>query len=153
MLQRSQRSLKTKNSGPERAVHKGRAGGGVPPWGRQSAARPGGARAAACQTPNRRCQNLSNSFLHLTAYLLRRSFWTSPRSPPGGLRIPPGCTKRRIKIDLMSIKILIVFWTRFLVDFGSSWGAKLGSFSALLAPKMGQVRSKTRLESLSLSKT
>jgi len=28
-----------------RAVNKGRAGGGVPPWGRQSAARPGGARA------------------------------------------------------------------------------------------------------------
>ena len=27
----------------------GRAGGGVPPWGRQSAARPGGARAKACQ--------------------------------------------------------------------------------------------------------
>ena len=27
------------------AVVNGRAGGGVPPWGRQSAARPGGARA------------------------------------------------------------------------------------------------------------
>ena len=52
-----------------------------------------------------------------------------------------------------SIKISIVFLQRFLVDFGSSWGAILGSFSALLAAKMGQVRSKTRLGSVSSSKT
>ena len=38
-------------------------------------------------------------------------------------------------------------------DLGSSWGAKLGSFSALLAAKMGQDRSKSRFESLSTSKT
>ena len=36
-------------------VKKRRAGGGVPPWGRQSAARPVGARATACQTPRRKC--------------------------------------------------------------------------------------------------
>ena len=31
------------------AIKKGRAGGGVPPWGRQSAARPVGAELAACR--------------------------------------------------------------------------------------------------------
>ena len=36
---------------------------------------------------------------------------------------------------------------------GSFWSANLGSFSAFLAPKFGQVRSKTRLESVSSSKT
>ena len=54
---------------------------------------------------------------------------------------------------LKSIKILISFWTRFLIDFGSSWGAKLGSFLALLAAKIGQVASKMRLGSLSAPKT
>ena len=34
-------------------------------------------------------------------------------------------------------------------DFGSFWGAILGSFLALLEAKMRQVPSKTRLESLS----
>ena len=38
-------------------------------------------------------------------------------------------------------------------DLGSFWGAKLGSFWALLAAKIGQDRSKTRLGSLSTSKT
>ena len=36
---------KDKTLQPPGAKKKGRAGGGVPPWGRQSAARPGGARA------------------------------------------------------------------------------------------------------------
>ena len=45
MLQISQRSTKTKTLLTRGAVKKGRAGGGVPPWGRQSAARPGGARS------------------------------------------------------------------------------------------------------------
>ena len=38
-------------------------------------------------------------------------------------------------------------------DFEAFWGAILGSFSALLAAKMRQVRSKTRLGSVSTSKT
>ena len=75
-----------------------------------------------------------------------------PIIPPGGLRMPPGRPQKRMATVFCSIKILIIFWTRFLVDFGSSWGAKLGSFSALLAPKFGQVASKTRLGSLSTSK-
>ena len=36
---------KNKKRFTQGAVVNGRAGGGVPPWGRQSAARPGGARA------------------------------------------------------------------------------------------------------------
>ena len=36
-----------------------------------------------------------------------------------------------------SINFLIIFWTRFLIGFGSSWGAILGSFSALVAAKLG----------------
>ena len=47
----------------------------------------------------------------------------------------------------------IIFRLRFWSDLGSFWGANLGSFSAFLAPKSGQVRSKTRFESLSTSKT
>ena len=37
------------------AVSKGRAGGGVPPWGRQSAARPGGARSRRVRSQERSC--------------------------------------------------------------------------------------------------
>ena len=62
------------------AVKKGRAGGGVPPWGRQSAARPGGARA-------RRARHLFkiSQILAIDLYLLWRSFWTSLESLLGGL--------------------------------------------------------------------
>ena len=42
---------------------------------------------------------------------------------------------------------------RFVIDLGRLLGLILGSFSPLLAAKLGQVRSKKRLESLSLSKT
>ena len=62
---------------------------------------------------------------------------------------PLGCPK----IDQKSIKILINFRSRFGIDLGSFWDSNLGSFSAFLAPKFGQVRSKTGLESLSTSKT
>ena len=74
---------KDKTLQPPGAIKKRRAGGGVPPWGRQSAARPGGCGATACQMSisSRRsrqsCQVLSNSFLHLTANLLWRSLSTS----------------------------------------------------------------------------
>ena len=76
-----------------------------------------------------------------------------PRVPPWGLRIPPVGPKRRTLAVLKSIKILIIFWPRFLIDFGPFWGANLGSFLALLAAKIGQDRSKTRLGSVSTSKT
>ena len=74
---------KDKTLQPPGAIKKGRAGGGVPPWGRQSAARPGGCGATACQTPRRnrrsgqKSQDLSNRSLHLTANLLWRSLYTS----------------------------------------------------------------------------
>ena len=53
------------------AVSKGRAGGGVPPWGRQSAARPGGAGP-------RRVGHLVkiSKILAIDLYLLWRSFLT-----------------------------------------------------------------------------
>ena len=128
---------------PNSQNEKRRAGGGGPPWGSQSAGRPVGARATACQTPRRNsyCKSSLAEFLDL------------PRVPPWGLRIPPVGLKKRPPAVLKAIKILIIFWTLFLIDFGSSWGAILGSFSPLLAAKFGQVRSKTRLESLSSSKT
>ena len=58
----------------------------------------------------------------------------------------------RPKIYQKSTKISINFRYRFWIDLGSFWGANLASFSAFLAPKFGQVRSKTRLQSLSRSK-
>ena len=59
----------------------------------------------------------------------------------------------RPKIDQNSIKNLINFRYRFWIDLGSFWDPNLASFSAFLAPKFGQVRSKTRLESWSTLKT
>ena len=86
------------------AVEKGRAGGGVPPWGRQSAARPVGARATACQIPiqNFKIQNIYCKFS-------LAEFLDLPRVPPGGLRIPPVDPKKRGLAVLKSIKILIIF--------------------------------------------
>ena len=59
-----------------------------------------------------------------------------PIIPPGGQRIPPGRPKSTTRPAFFSINILIIFWTRFLIDFGPFWGAKLKSFSALFAPKI-----------------
>ena len=52
--------------------------------------------------------------------------FSPPYNPPRGLRIPPVGPKKRGLAILKAIKTLIIFWTRFLVDLGSSWGAKLG---------------------------
>ena len=51
-MQKSQKSVKTKNSSAKGRPKNWRAGGGVPPKGRQSAARPVGARAWARQILN-----------------------------------------------------------------------------------------------------
>ena len=85
-----------------------------------------------------------------------RRFWrilTPLIFPPRAPRSPPDRRLGRVNGLLKSMKISIIFWTRFLIDFGPSWGAKLGSFWALLAAKIGQDRSKTCLGSLSTSKT
>ena len=80
--------------------------------------------------------------------LVSRPFWTqlgpiwaAKRSQKGSQKGP----KRHQKRDQNNIK--------FLIDFGSFGGAMLRSFWRLLAAKLGQVGSKTRLESLSSSKT
>ena len=73
--------------------------------------------------------------------------------PPRAPRSPPDRLPERAFGLLEAIKILIIFGHRFWVDFGSFWGAILGSFLALLEAKMCRVRSKTRLESVSTSKT
>ena len=67
--------------------------------------------------------------------------------PPRAPRSPPDRPPERGVALLESIKILIIFGHRFWIDFGSFWGAILGSFLALLEAKMRQVRSKTRLDS------
>ena len=151
-----------------------------PQRGRQSAARNGvegiaACRICKCQGPNHNCRSLIcltyGQFLvvlvsiGLSKSKLRREvgkiqnlrhLWhiiTPLIFPPRAPRIPPDRRPERAIALLKSIKILIIFWIRFLIDFGSSWGAKLGSFLALLAAKMGQDRSKTHLGSLSTSKT
>ena len=152
----------------------------MPLGARQSAARNGVEGIAACQIrrcqgPNHKCRSLIcltyGQFLvvlvstGLSKSKLRREvgkiqnwrhLWhiiTPLIFPPRAPRIPPDRRPERGIALLKSIKILIIFWTRFLIDLGSSWGAKLGSFLALLAAKFGQVRSKTRLGRLSTSKT
>ena len=67
--------------------------------------------------------------------------------------LTPLAPKNRPKIDQKSIENLIIFRYRFWTDLGSFWGPNLASFSAFVAPKLGQVRSKTRFESLAASKT
>ena len=52
-------------------------------------------------------------------------------------RATPLSGPERSRLLFESINFLIIFWTRFLIDFGSSWGPNLGSFSALWAAKMG----------------
>ena len=93
----------------------------VPPWGRQSAARTEGKGPRRVRSTyaiaDSRAEVCKSSFAE---------FLTPPIIPPGGLRIPPVGPKKRISFVLKSIKILIIFWTQFLVDFGSSWVPKLG---------------------------
>ena len=67
--------------------------------------------------------------------------------PPRAPRSPPDRPQKRVEALLESINFLIIFGHRFWIDFGSFWGAILGSFLALWEAKMRQVRSKTRLES------
>ena len=70
----------------------------------------------------------------------------APRSPPDR---PLECTVGILE----AIKILIIFRHRLGTDLGSFGGGILGSFLALLEAKMRQVPSKTRLDSVSTSKT
>ena len=80
------------------AVDKGRAGGGVPPWGRQSAARPGGAEPGV---PDRQPKAEAKAKApNLKAIICIRYLQSSkseslapPIIPPGGQRIPPGRPK------------------------------------------------------------
>ena len=111
----------------------------------------------------------SHALLHGPQWVLEARSWGKSRTtsilvqscafitplvfPPRAQRSPPGHPPKRTMALLKSIKILIIFGHRFWIDFGSFWGAILGSFLALLEAKMRQVRSKTRLESSSTSKT
>ena len=80
-------------------------------------------------------------------------FSPPPIIPPGRLRIPPGRAQVAHKFHFECDPNLDHFLDLILDRFCSFWGAKLGAFLALLAAKIGQDRSKTRLESLSTSKT
>ena len=73
--------------------------------------------------------------------------------PPRAPRSPPDRRPERGVGLLEAIKILIIFGHRFWIDLGSFWGVILGSFLTLLEAKMRQVQSKTRLGSVSTSKT
>ena len=59
-----------------------------------------------------------------------------PIIPPGGLRIPPVRPQKVRPGRLESDQNFDHFLDSILGRFGSSWGPKLGSFSALLAPKI-----------------
>ena len=76
-----------------------------------------------------------------------------PYSPSRRPALSAGLSKSFARTALVAIKILVIFWHGFLFDFGQSWGVILGSFLAYLAAKLGQDRSKTRLGSVSTSKT
>ena len=72
-----------------------------------------------------------------------------PKGPTQSAGQPPGI----IMSAFIAIKQIVIFGHRFWVDLGSFCGAILVPCSALLAPKLAQVRSKTRLEGLSIAKT
>ena len=96
------------------AVDKGRAGGGVPPWGRQSAARPGGAEPGVLdRTPKAEAKAKSPNLKAIICLRYLQSskseFLAPPIIPPGGQRIPPGRRKSITKFVLLSIKISVVF--------------------------------------------
>ena len=63
----------------QEAIRKGRAGGGVPPWGRQSATRPGGARS-------RRARHLAKGakILAIDLCILLQIFFGGVFGPPLG---------------------------------------------------------------------
>ena len=131
---------------------KWRAGGGVPPRGKaiRRPPRRGGAERAG---PTARSVNLKALICLRHLQISKSEFLDPPIIPPGGQRIPPGRPKNAVAPILKSIKILIIFQHRCLIDLGSFWGAILGSFWGFLEVKRGQVRSKTRLEGLSTPKT
>ena len=83
-----------------------------------------------------------HNFMQLSAY--SHPPYIPPKSPTQSAGPPP----KRINPFFFSINILTIFWHRFWIDFGSFWGAILGSFLAPLEAKMRQVRSKTCLGSL-----
>ena len=55
--------------------------------------------------------------------------------PPGGQRIPPGRPRGRTKFTLLSIKILIIFGHRFLIDLGRLGAPSSGHFGAFWRPR------------------
>ena len=100
----------------------------------ESAARPGGAEQGVLDRKPRS--------VHLKAIICLRYLQISkseslapPIIPPGGLRIPPVGPQKRMPAVLKSIKILIIFWNRFLIDLGSSWAAKSAENDPNLAPQ------------------
>ena len=77
--------------------------------------------------------------------------WT-PGAPPGGSLGGGPDPNYKDQKWAGAPWIRIKIYVDFDVDFGSSWGRSWGSFLALLAAKLGQVRSQTRFENLSNQK-
>ena len=99
---------KDKTLQPPGAIKKGRAGGGVPPWGRQSAARPVGAEQRVLdRTP--KSPNIRAIICLRHLQISKSEFLAPPIIPPGGQRIPPGRPKKTIRPPFFSIKISIIF--------------------------------------------
>ena len=113
---------------------KGRAGGGDPRRGSQSAARPGGAAARArpqlqnCKSTSR-ISNLKAIICTRYLQITKCESFYPPIIPPGAPRIPPGRLKNDVPHRLMSIKNLHRFLHRILLAFGLLLGSLLAPFS------------------------
>ena len=113
----------------------------------KSAARPGGARATACRTQERkrrsckRCQDLSDRFLHLTANLLLAEFFDPPIFPPGPPRIPPGRPQKPINpifFDQNFDHFLDSIFARFWIVLGRHVGVMFALFGGQVRPSSVQ---------------
>ena len=105
---RSPISMNPKGLATTRRMKKRRAGGGDPPWGSQSAARPGGAEPSVLdRTPKSVHRKALTCLRHLQ--ISKSESLAPPIIPPGGQRIPPGRPQWISKFVLLSIKISIIF--------------------------------------------
>ena len=87
----------------------------------KSAARPGGAEQGVLDRQPKaeataKAPNLKAIICLRYLQISKNEFLAPPLIPPGGQRIPPGQPKRRVKFVLKSIKILVIFGHRFLID-------------------------------------
>ena len=113
----------------------------------QSAARPGGCGATACQTPisSRRsrqsCLVLSNRFLHLTAIFFGGVLappYSPSRSPALSAGLPPEIHPRRLFCDQNFDQFLTSIFYRFWAVLGCHLGVIFGTFGGQVAPSSVQ---------------